>query len=188
MAYRCLPVLSLIDGANNEKYPSTVYTNYSFRLSFSNWLNLHTTTVTITLLVRVGQSGILFSKQPRLNQRIALNGCPSCNLPFPPLPCPSLPTLPPHSSTRSRMNYSYTRLNSAMVGLVEVHQKYRSRLYTERSLHTIQTHQTTIPGLRCNAHKIIWFHLVIGFSNYFKLRHSVEIIPILDMLSISHYS
>lgn len=65
-----------------------------------------------------GQSGILFSKPPRLNQRIALNGA---LLVIPPFPFSLL--------GHSRMNYSYPRLNSARGSdSLKVSQKYRSRL------------------------------------------------------------
>lgn len=68
-----------------------------------------------------GQSGILFSKLPRLNQRIALNGA---LLVIPPFLLPRRP-FPPVS----RMNYSYPRLNSARGSVsLEVSQKYRSGL------------------------------------------------------------
>lgn len=94
-------------------FEHTVYIARRFLARLGNYHRQHPAT---------GQSGILFSKLPRLNQRIALNGA---LLVIPPPPSSPSPFL----SDRSRMNYSYPRLNSARGSdSLKLSQKYRSRL------------------------------------------------------------
>ena len=80
------------DGRGGSVYDSTL------SCPFANHRRHHPAT---------GQSEILFSKPPRLNQCIALNGV----LLVTPLPLPRAPT--PAQAVHSRMNYSCPRLNSA---------------------------------------------------------------------------
>ena len=76
-----------------------------------------------------GQSEILFSKLPRLNQCIALNGV---------LLLPRPPTI--------KMNYSYTRLNSARGSdCLEVSQKYTGPDYN--SAHGVDVAVKTLVGV-----------------------------------------
>ena len=99
---------------------------YSGTPRICTWLDAflprqNSSTTTVTTLA-IGQSGILFSKLPRLNQRIALNGALLVNPPF-----SSFPAAPFRPFTHE-LFISSTQLNARGSVSLEVSQKYRSGL------------------------------------------------------------